>query len=307
MHYKAASWREKGLVGQSCYRQRSTNGKLMVMYLTVDIGATKTLLASFTPAGQLVKKYKFLTPDDYPAFIAALEQELANFSHEPFAAAALAVPGRLDRQAGVGLAFGNRPWQNVPIVADCKKFIQCPLVIENDTKLAGLSEALLVIKEFKKVLYVTISTGINSALITNGVIDPETADSEVGQMLFEQNGKLTDWEDFASGRAFYQKFGKRVEDITDPSAWYIIARNIAIGLIDLVAAYTPEVVILGGGVGAHLDKFQDRLQEELQIYANPMLPTPAIRQAVRAEEAVVYGGYHLLERRYGQSTEKTQA
>jgi predicted NBD/HSP70 family sugar kinase len=190
------------------------------------------------------------------------------------------------------VAFGNRPWENVPIRADLEAVIGQSVRIENDAKLAGLSEARLV-PQYQRVLYVTISTGINSALVINGRLDSGTLDSETGQLLLEHEGRLTDWEDFGSGRAFQQKFGKKVSEITDPHAWYYIARNIAVGLIDLMATYTPEAIILGGGVGAHFDKFGDRLQEELKIYQNPMLPTPILLPAQRAEEAVIYGCYQL--------------
>jgi glucokinase len=270
------------------------------MYLAVDIGGTKTLLACFTPTGTLAKSHKFATPADYPEFVQMLGRELAAFGATGYTAAGVAVPARLDREAGVGIAFGNRPWENVPIRADLAQFINCPISLENDSKLAGLSEASLV-HDFRKVLYVTISTGISSALIVNGVLDAETADAETGQLLLEHNGKLTDWEDFASGRAFHAKFGKYVGDIADDDheAWYYIARNIAVGLVNLIAVYTPEVVVLGGGVGAHLEKFRDRLEEELKIYANPLVANPPLRQAQRPEEAVIYGCYMLASGDYG--------
>ncbi|MDZ7785804.1 MAG: ROK family protein [Candidatus Saccharibacteria bacterium] len=71
--------------------------------------------------------------------------------------------------------------------------------------------------------------------------------------------------------------------------------GIAIGLIDVIATLTPEVIIFGGGVGAHFDKYQDRLMEELKIYENPLLTLPKIIQATRPEEAVVYGCYELAK------------
>ncbi len=269
------------------------------MYLAIDIGGTKTLFASFSADGKLLKKHKFPTPEEYDAFITEFERQFTSiFPDEDFRGAAIAIPGRLDRKHGIALAFGNRPWENVPMAADFEKLIHCPTLIENDARTAGLSEALNVKDEFKKVLYVTVSTGIGAGLIINGKIDPETADNEVGQILLEFQGRLTRWEDFASGKAFYEKYGKRVSDITDPHAWYYIARNIAIGLTTLVATYTPEVIILGGGVGANLEKFHDRLVEAMKIYENPMFTVPPIRKAKNAEEAVIYGCYELARQRW---------
>jgi predicted NBD/HSP70 family sugar kinase len=270
------------------------------MYLAVDIGGTKTLLACFDKSGKVTEQVKFPTPHDYGAFLADLQHSIDKLAVKDFQKAAVAVPAKLDRDRGIAIAFGNLDWEYIPIEADIERIVNCPVLIENDAKLAGLSEALLVKDEFNKVLYVTISTGIGGALIIDGIIDPRFADMEVGQILLEHQGKLRDWEDFASGRAIQKKYSKRVSDIPDEDeqAWYGIARNIAIGLIDLMATLTPEVVILGGGVGAHLDKFKDRLVEELKIYENPMFTIPPIRQAVRSEEAVIYGCYELIKQHH---------
>jgi len=264
------------------------------MYLAVDIGATKTLVATFDTSGSIKEHVKFPTDPDYDKFLDSFRQNVVKLSTKKFLAAGLALPGRVDRKHGVGIAFGNLPWEMVPAQVDIEKILVCPVMVENDANLAGLAEAILLKKEFKKVLYITVSTGIGGCIIINGKIDLNFADSEVGHILLEHDGKLQRWEDFASGQAIKNKFGKLAEDITSPSDWYIISRNIAIGLIDLIATLTPEVIVLGGGVGAHFDKFENRLKEELKIYENPMLSMPVIRQAIHAEEAVIYGCYELI-------------
>ncbi len=137
--------------------------------------------------------------------------------------------------------------------------------LENDAKLAALGEAVLL-PEFNRVLYITVSTGIGGGLVINGRLDPSALDAEYGRMLLEHEGRLTLWEDFASGKAIVAKFGQRASEITDPRHWYIIARNIAIGLVDVIAATNPDAVVIGGGVGSHFSKFSDRLIEEVTLY-----------------------------------------
>jgi predicted NBD/HSP70 family sugar kinase len=268
------------------------------MYLAVDIGATKVLLAVFTNKGKIAEEHKFPTAEKYDALIRDFAAALLQLKTREFDRVVVAVPGRLDRQRGIGIAFGNRPWQNVPIQQDMEKILHTPVVIENDTKLAALSEAVIIKKDFKKVLYVTISTGISAGLIVNGVIDPELADSESGQMWFDYHGKPTQWEDFASGRAIVTTYGKQASEITDPKAWQAIAHNIAVGLIELIAVIQPEVIILGGGVGSHYDKFKTPLAKELRRYELPIVPIPPIRKAQHPEEAVIYGCYQLAKEPY---------
>lgn len=268
------------------------------MYLGIDIGGTKTLVASLDDNGVIQEQFRFPTPRMYGDFIRNLEENVAKLSTNKFIAAGVGIPGKLDRKKGIAVAFGNLPWKNIPIRDDIQKIVQIPVVIENDANLAGLSEAMLL-KQYKKVLYVTISTGIGTGYIVDQKIDPELADSEGGHMLLEHDGKLRAWEDFASGRAIVARFGKRASEITDAKTWHIIAHNIALGLIDFIAMVGPEVIVLGGGVSSHYDKFGDYLQNYLKQFDNPLITLPEIRVAARPEQAVIYGCYDLAKSLYG--------
>lgn len=278
------------------------------MYGAVDIGGTKTLVAVFDKDGTPLEQIKFPTPKDYREFSRELAATVAKLSTQDFLRTVVAAPGMIDRKRGVGLRFGNLPWENVPIEEDVEKVFKCPVSVENDANLAALSEALAIRDEFNKVLYVTVSTGIGGGIVIDGRIDPNFQDIEPGQMILEHQGRYEQWEDFASGSAIVERFGKRASEIEDPQTWYIVARNIAVGLNTLIATLDPEVIIIGGGVGSHFEKFADRLNEQLKIYEHPMTPVPPIRKAVRAEEAVIYGCYELAkaqdEAKHGKLTPK---
>jgi glucokinase len=269
------------------------------MYLGIDIGGTKTLIASLTNEGVIGESIKFPTPKLYPVFLKELAINVDNLSTKDFIAAGVAIPGKLDREKGIGIAFGNLPWKEVPIQRDIQQIVKKPVAIENDANLAGLSEAMLL-KQYACVVYVTVSTGIGTGIITNQEIDPEFADSEGGHILLEHKGQLQMWEHFASGQAIVKRFGKRASDIHDQKTWKIISRDIAWGLYDLIAFIQPDAVVLGGSVMEHLDKFDDLLNKELQRFATPLTPIPPIYRAQRPNEAVVYGCYDLVKSLYGK-------
>lgn len=181
------------------------------MYLAIDVGATKTLLAVFSQDGKLVHKQKIATHQKYGLFFKDLESSLQQngFKDAKITACCCAIPGKVDRDTGTGLTFGNLPWHDVPVAADLAKVVgNIPIYIEHDVNLAGIYEASLH-KRYKKVLYLTVSTGIGDGIIIDGKIDPDFADSEAGQMVLEHEGKLQKWEDIASGRAFRAKYGKK--------------------------------------------------------------------------------------------------
>ncbi len=266
------------------------------MILSIDVGGTKTLIAIFSENGVIEQQVKFPTPSEYPEFILQLKDNiLAIIGDEKPRACSIAMPGRIDRQNGVVIAFGNLLWENVPIKDELSKIIDCPIYVENDANLAGLAEATGVLDTYKKTVYITVSTGIGGVYVIDGKMDKDTLDSEVGHTLHEHDGKLQRWEDFASGSAIVRQTGKRASDITDPGDWYVVARNIAVGLINVIATLAPECVIIGGGVGSHLEKFEEKLNSELELYKDELIVLPKILKAAHPEEAVVYGGYLLAK------------
>jgi len=268
-----------------------------LMYLAIDIGGSKTLFAVFDDNGQIVDEHKIPTNKDYPAFLGELNGVIKDkLAHHTFVACCCAVPGEVDRQSGVALVFGNLPWRNTPIKKDLAKILgPIPIKIENDANLAGLSEALLVQDTYKKVMYLTVSTGIKSGFTVDGRIEPNLADAEPGQMVLEHEGKIQKWEDFASGRALVAKYGKKASEIDDPEIWKAFAHNLALGIDELLAIMRPDVVIMGGGVGSHYEKFATYLEQELNKMSNDMVPVPPIVKARRPEEAVVYGCYEYAK------------
>jgi predicted NBD/HSP70 family sugar kinase len=263
------------------------------MILGIDIGGTKTLLGVFTSEGELQETVRFETPKSYTDFTESLKNNVVNLTAKDFQKTVVAAPGIIDRKRGVVLAFGNLSWTNIPLSEDVERIVNCPVRLENDAKLAALSEANLLKPVPHKVFYITISTGIGGGLILDGKIATDFEDTEVGHMLLEHSGRLMRWQDFASGKAIVAKFGKKASEIDDEQTWYAVARNIALGLIDIIATYQPDVIVIGGGVGSHLEKFQPRLEELLRIYDNPLLRIPPIVKAQNSEQAVIYGCYRL--------------
>jgi len=270
------------------------------MYLGIDIGGTKTLVARLSNAGVIEASEKFPTLRVYPEFLQTLSSVIDTLGIDHLQAAGVAAPGKIDRKHGIAEAFGNLPWKDIPIKRDIERIAHCPVVVENDANLAGLSEAMLL-KQYDKILYITISTGIGTGIITKQTIDPYFADSEGGEIMLEHNGKLRRWEDFASGRAIVTRFGKKARDITDDKTWHLIARDLALGFFDLITLVQPDAVVVGGSVGSYFERYSTPLKQALKRFETPITPIPPIYKAQRPEEAVVYGCYDLAKSMYGST------
>src|SRR5680860_807728 len=105
------------------------------MYLAIDIGGTKTLIAIYSESGELVSKEKVVTPHDYDEFMSSIRDYFANVSYD-IKSCVMGVPGLLDRQKGIVHALGNLPWRDKPIGNDVSQIIGGkPVKLENDSRL----------------------------------------------------------------------------------------------------------------------------------------------------------------------------
>ena len=186
------------------------------MIVAVDTGGTKTLVAAFSDNRRLHKKHRFETPKNPQQYLEILAELITtNYDIKKITALSIAIPGSIKDQ--IILQCPNLGWQNVPIIELLRKKLSYkgPVFLENDANLAGLGETHSRTPLPYKALYVTISTGIGTGVITHGYIDPELRTSEGGHMLLEYDGLLQVWEYFASGRAIYETYGKYARDIHD--------------------------------------------------------------------------------------------
>ncbi len=282
-------------------RQAELRATLSVMYVSVDIGGTKTLVASLNDDGVISEKIRFETSPDYDAFLSEARQAIKKLRHHDFRAGGIGAPGRIDRLHGRVLSLSNLPWRDVPLVSDLERIAHCPLVLENDAKMAALSEAMMVKHEFQRVLYVTVSTGIGYGLVVNQKLDTNIGDTGGTRVVIDFHGKHASWEKVVSGRAIVKRFGKQAREIDYSRTWHAIARDLSKGLTELIAITEPDVIIFGGSVGTFFSKFGGPLHKELVKYKIPLAPIPHLQQAARPEEAVLFGCYDLAKEHFAHA------
>lgn len=276
------------------------------MYIGVDVGGSKTLVGVISSTGTIESSERFPTPHNYEDFLRQVQQTVEKLTTEDIEATGVGMPAtHLDRRHGIGRSFGNLPWRNVTVKDDLEHLLDCPVAVENDAKLACLSEAML--REDKSgVLYITISTGIGFGFCRDQKIDPNIGDGGGRLMLATYKGKLVPWESFASGKAIVERYGKKAVDITDDATWQRIAHDLAPGFQELIALTEPDVIVVGGSVGNYFERVQPHLEAELKKYQTPLLALPPIEKATRPEEAVLYGCYNLIQEVYGRNRQYSE-
>ena len=262
------------------------------MLVTVDTGGTKTLIASFKRNGTIADTLTFPTPknsDDYVATLRRILQE--RYGSEQVDMVVVALPGIV--KDGIALWCNNLGWKNFDAQTAFSRVLgDTPIRFENDANLAGLSEARAIEPTPVSALYVTISTGIGTGVITNGTIDPGLRHSEGGRALVEFDGIVREWESFASGKAIHTTYGKYARDITDVRVWRQVADRISRGFLAVIPLMQPEVIIIGGSMGTYFSQYGPQLTALLREKLPAHIACPAIIQATNPEQAVIYGAYY---------------
>ena len=262
------------------------------MLLAIDTGGTKTLVAGFNSDGSMREPIRFETPKDNHKYLDTLVNTIkTNYDLSEIEAIVIALPGIIDE--GVALHCPNLDWHNFDIKNKLSAiFKPTKILVENDANLAGLAEIRSLDKIPANGLYITISTGIGTGIISYGKINQSLSKSEGGHMILEHDGIFRQWEDFASGRAIKLRYSKYAKDIHSNRAWYQITKDISSGLLAIIPVLQPDIIIIGGSIGTYFNRYSDTLNDYLNEKLPKIINRPIIKQAVHPEQAVLYGCYY---------------
>jgi predicted NBD/HSP70 family sugar kinase len=265
---------------------------LVYMIVTVDTGATKTLVAIFTKNGILGEQFKFPTPKNSKKYVKLLRATLTErYSNKNVDAIIIALPGIIKN--GVAVWCNNLKWKNFDAASAFRGVLgKVPVFIENDANLAGLAETHEVHPTPALSMYVTISTGIGTGVIVNGKINPSISHCEGGHSIVEFDNKLQEWEAFAAGSAIVRVYGKYAHDITSKKTWGLIVDRISRGFLAIIPVLQPNIIIIGGSVGTYFERYGKQLHKILKEKLPSHIPLPKIVQAKHPEQAVIYGCYY---------------
>ena len=267
------------------------------MYLCIDIGGTKTAIAKTDSSGQITYQTKIKTDHNYDAFIGNLVNLVKRDIKNNISLSCTAIPGLIDRKKGVVFSLGNLPWKNKPLKNDLEKKLGIKVIIENDAKLGGLSEARAVSDKYSRVLYLTIGTGIGGALIIDGNVPKDMQDMEIGKMPLSYEGsEIKPWENIISGRTIFEQYSKKASEITEEAIWREVGRKIAYGLGPACSALQVDAIIFGGGVGQYSDKFAAVVAKYLSENLHSNIKNPsAYLPPTYGENSVLMGCWEYIK------------
>lgn len=272
------------------------------MFLLLDIGATNIRLSVSVDGKNIVSPQIFPTPQDFNQGMKQIQTVAAQLTGgQKVTAICGGIPGPLNKQKSYVANFPNIiDWDNKPLKETLKQLFNAPVLLENDASLVGLGEAIFGVGQGKKIVaYITVSTGTGGVRVVDGKIDRNFNGFEIGHQIIVPGGNicgcqgLGHLEAYTSGSAIEKIYRQKPENIKDPKIWDEIAKYLSIGINNTIVYWSPEIIILGGGVmkSLPLERVKFHLQEMFTIYPN----FPPVEKAALGDNGGLYGGLEYLK------------
>jgi predicted NBD/HSP70 family sugar kinase len=233
-------------------------------------------------------------------------------------------PGVIEPSTGqVALAYALPGWGREGVVDAVQRELGTKIAFENDVNLAALGERWHGLgKGLDHFVFLHVGTGVGAGLVLNGELfrGASGAAGEVAYLplvgdprdrAFRRRGAL----DTVAGAAGVVEAARRLGMAAPVSSKKVfaaarrgdrIARKvvereaelIALAIASIVPVVDPELVILGGGIGANGDLLIEPVERELAALS-PI--RPRIEVSALGEEATLHGAvYVALERAQDQ-------
>ena len=282
--------------------------------LAIDIGGTRIRAAVIAPDGQVLSRAEGPTParahgDDVVASIAKVAAEARQ--GRAVNAAGVCAPGPLDATRGIAQATPTIDgFRDYPLRDRIEQALNLPTFLNHDGHAAAFGEYLYGAGQgVQNMVYVTISTGIGGGAIVEGRLQRgrNGMAGHVGHMTVQPDGPICNcgnkgcWEAVAAGPAFATAARNAgfpdgaatfaAANAGDPTALQLVegeARWLGLGLTNLIHIYSPDLVVLGGGMTAGLELMRPIIADEISRRAMiPFRDTPFVRASLQDNAGLV--------------------
>lgn len=249
------------------------------------------------------------------------------------ASVGVGIPGVENAATGIVPFCTNLGWHQVPLRDTLSELLQKGVRVGNDATVAALAEHVAgAAAGTQSSVLVTLGTGVGGGVILDGrpFVGCHGVATEIGHLIVQMDGILCScgnrgcWERYASatalireGRELAQKqpegmIARQVEGdleaITakvvidcakagDPGAVALFEQYaywVAVGLANLINAYDPEVILLGGGVSAAGDFLLEAVRARLpELVFFKTMPYARVELARLGNDAGIIGAAML--------------
>ncbi len=282
------------------------------MYIGIDLGGTNIAAGVVDKNGKILKTDSRPTLSERPysevikdmAELCLKLLEECGLSVSDLDGIGIGSPGTIDSANGVVVYSNNLGWNDVPLSAELKKYIDVPVQIENDANAAAYGEYVVNGNNAESFVAITLGTGVGGGVIIGGKIYRgfNGAGGELGHTTLVHNGEHCTcgndgcWEAYASVTALIRQTKRAMEAHPeslmnkeaekegkvsgrtafnaakdgDAAAQSVVDKYIeyvADGITSIINIFQPEILVIGGGISKEGDRLLVPIKEYVKKHS----------------------------------------
>ncbi len=183
----------------------------------------------------------------------------------------IALPGLVNDKNGLLYFAPNLDWRNTEVKKYFQEAFDFPVLIENEANAAVLGERHFIYPEANNIVFVSINEGIGCGIIFDGNLYRGASRNagEFGHIIIDSEGPQCHcgnqgcWETLASLNYIVSKYKQETDQTIVPdqlkekllsgeekliSIIKDTARNIAVGLVNIINSLSPGILVIGGDI-----------------------------------------------------------
>jgi len=236
----------------------------------IEAGGTKFVCMVGSDPGNVRKEEQFPTTTPRETIDRATEFFLPYVQSGELAAIGIASFGPLDLNPGSPtygyITTTPKPgWSQIDLYGEIQGNLHVPVAFDTDVNAAAFGEQywLPENRSLDPFIYMTVGTGIGVGVIVNGSPLHGLVHAEAGHFALPHDWHRDPFpgacpyhgdclEGLASGFSMSSRWGQSPESLPAiHPGWDLEYDYIALALVNLIYAYSPRRIVLGGGVAQH--------------------------------------------------------
>lgn len=305
----------------------------------VDIGGSKVAIAVVDDKGllydkKIIKNNSNMLVDDLIVNIySSINKIIEGKKYQnKIKTVGIGVPGKVDKNGFV--CAPNIKLNNVDIKDKLHRYLNIPVLIENDANCAAIAEYRYgSLKNTKNALLITLGTGIGGGIIINNKLytGSNGGAGEIGHQVIVKDGiecncgRKGCWEKYASTLALVNRIKEDIEgkdsillnmvnndiskldakmifDAIDKKDKYSIEKlaehieYLMIGIINLDQIFDFDMISIGGGVSKRKNILMDMMLENIEKQKNNLFKfdTSKLKIATLGNDAGIIGASEIV-------------
>ncbi len=245
----------------------------------IEAGGTKFICALFSDNGREQRRVRIETGEPSRTLEEVWAFFLDSSTHDPISSVGIGSFGPINvdpesEDYGRILQTPKAGWIGVNLRTSIQSSLSVPVSVESDVNVAALAESEAAGEEVQSLVYVTVGTGLGVGIAIEGHLLPLRRHPEMGHIRLRRSreeqaafGGVCPYhgdclEGVAAGPAMRARWGQAAETLPpDHEAWDLEADYLAQAVAMLMLSFSPDRVVLGGGVMEQHSMFE-RIRDE---------------------------------------------